>query len=219
MPDSHFDFCKGHFKGSNYSIPHSCEAHNKPNIRFIIAYDVLYIFGLILLSAILCTAWFSSSIRRSTAWYSFNFAWALSCIGYLLIIGHQTGPIPGHIHCLFQAMLIYAFPALNALTFVAFMLEILLTISGLSTIFRTTMMIFYLVPYAVFIGILIEVLTFGRLHPTTVMREPNGSICYLSTWLPQRITSAIVICSVIACLILGGEVVPISFADRLPIVD
>ncbi|KAF8811695.1 hypothetical protein BYT27DRAFT_7088962, partial [Phlegmacium glaucopus] len=82
------------------------------NIRFIISYDVLYIFGLIFLSAILCTAWFSSRIRRSTAWYSFNFSWALSCIGYLLILGHQTGPSPGHILCLFQAMLINAFPAL-----------------------------------------------------------------------------------------------------------
>ncbi|KAF8800818.1 hypothetical protein BYT27DRAFT_7199259, partial [Phlegmacium glaucopus] len=82
-------------------------------IHFIIAYDVLYIFGLILLSAILCTAWFSSSIRRSTGWYLFNFAWALSCIGYLLIIGQQTGPLPAHIHCLFQAMIIYASPALD----------------------------------------------------------------------------------------------------------
>ncbi|KAF8804421.1 hypothetical protein BYT27DRAFT_6688108 [Phlegmacium glaucopus] len=153
------------FKAYNHSIPHSYEPDEsiiRPNIRLIIAHDVLYIFGLIFLSAIICTAWFSSSIRRSTAWYSFNCAWALSCIGYLLIIGHQTGPLPDHILCLFQTMLIYAFPALNSLTFVAFMLEIWLTISGLSTIFRTTMIIFYLVPYAVFIGILIEVLTVGK---------------------------------------------------------
>ncbi|KAF8816022.1 hypothetical protein BYT27DRAFT_7185757 [Phlegmacium glaucopus] len=110
-------------------------------MHFIIAYDVLHIFGLILLSAIICTAWFSSSIRRSTGWYSFNFAWVLSCIGYLLILGHQTGPLPGHIHCLFQAMLINSLPALNSLAFVSFILEIFLTTSGLSTIFRTTMII------------------------------------------------------------------------------
>ncbi|KAF8811684.1 hypothetical protein BYT27DRAFT_7208230 [Phlegmacium glaucopus] len=200
MPDSHFDFRKGHtgFEGSNLSIPNSCEADEsviKPNIRFIIAYDVLYIFGLIFLLAILCTALFSSSIRRSTAWYSFNCAWALSCIGYLLILGHQTGPLPGHIHCLFQAMLIYAFPTLNALTFVTFMVEIWLAISSLSTIFRITMMILYFAPYAVFTGILIEVLIFGLLDPTAVLREPNGSICYLSIRVPVRITSAIVICS------------------------
>ncbi|KAF8811667.1 hypothetical protein BYT27DRAFT_6439200 [Phlegmacium glaucopus] len=205
MPDSHFDFCKGH-KGSHHSIPHSCEPQEsviKSNIRFIIAYDVLYIFGLIFLLAILCTAWFSSSIRRSTAWYSFNCAWVLSCIGYLLILGHQTGPLPGHTHCLFQAMLIYASPALNALTFVTFMLEILLAISSPTTIFRTTRMILYFVPYGVFTGILIEALIFGLLHPTAVLRGYRGSVCYLSISVPGRITSAIFICSVIACLILG----------------
>ncbi|KAF8811683.1 hypothetical protein BYT27DRAFT_6439547 [Phlegmacium glaucopus] len=212
MPDSPFDFCKGYtgFKGSNHSMLHSFEPHEsviKPNIRFIIAYNVLHIFGLILIFAILCTAWFSPSIRRSTAWYSFNCAWILSCVGCLLILGHQTGPLPGHIHCLFQAMLLNASPALNALTFVTFMVEISLTISGPTTIFRITKMIFYFVPYAVFTGILVEVLIFGLLHPTAVLREPNGSVCYLSIWVPVRITSAIVICSVSACLILGVRII------------
>ncbi|KAF8811666.1 hypothetical protein BYT27DRAFT_6439100 [Phlegmacium glaucopus] len=194
------------FKGYNHSIPHSCQPRERiirPNIRFIIAYDVLYIFGLLFLSAILCTAWFSSPIRRSTAWYSFNCAWALSCIGYLLILGHQTGPLPGHVHCLFQAMLIYAVPALNALTFVAFMLEILLTISSLSLIFRTTMIIFYFVPYGVFAGILIEVLILGLLNPRAVLRKPDGYFCHMSIRIPLFITSTIVICSAIASLILG----------------
>ncbi|KAF8811688.1 hypothetical protein BYT27DRAFT_7240215 [Phlegmacium glaucopus] len=199
------------FKAYNHSIPHSYELADesiiKPDIRRIITHDVLYIVGLVFLSAILCTAWFSSSIRRSTAWYSLNCALALSCIGYLLIIGHQTGPLPGHILCLFQAMLINAFPALNALTFVTFMLEIWLTISGLSTIFRTTMIIFYLVPYAVFTGILIEVLILGILNPTAVLRQPNGYFCHMSILVPVRITSTIVICSVMAGLILGVRII------------
>ncbi|KAF8816020.1 hypothetical protein BYT27DRAFT_7209227 [Phlegmacium glaucopus] len=201
MPDSHFNSCKGNtgFKGSNHSISHRCEAQEsviKPNnIRLIIAYDVLHIFGLMFILAILLTAWFSSSIRRSTGWYSLNCAWVLSCIGYLLILGHQTGPLPGHIHCLFQAMLINSLPALteiahrNALTFVTFMLE------------------FYFVPYGVFTGILIENLILGILHPTAVLREPHGYFCYFAIWLPVRITSAIVICSLIACLILGVRII------------
>ncbi|KAF8811687.1 hypothetical protein BYT27DRAFT_6439643 [Phlegmacium glaucopus] len=193
------------FKAYNHSIPHSYEPDESIIKPLIIAHDVLYIVGLVFLSAIICTALFSSSIRRSTAWYSFHCAWALSCIGYLLILGHQTGPLPGHIHCLFQAMLIHAFPALNALTFVTFMLEIWLTISGLSTILRTTMIIFYLVPYAVFTGILIEVLILGILKPRAVLRKPDGYFCSMSTRIriPVRITSTIVVCSVIACLILG----------------
>ncbi|KAF8811685.1 hypothetical protein BYT27DRAFT_7251391 [Phlegmacium glaucopus] len=197
------------FKAYNH-IPHSYEPDEsiiKPDIRLIIAYDVLYIFGLVFLSAILCTAWFSSSIRRSTAWYSFHCAWVFSCIGYLLILGYQTGPSPGHIHCLFQAMLIHAFPALNTLTFVTFMLEIWLTISGLSTIFRTTMIIFYLVPYGVFTGILIEVLILGILNPTAVLRKPDGYFCHMSILLPVRITSTIAICAVIAGLILGVRII------------
>ncbi|KAF8811668.1 hypothetical protein BYT27DRAFT_7183704 [Phlegmacium glaucopus] len=212
MHDGHFDLCKGHaeFKGYNHSTSHSCEAQEsviKPNIRFIIAYDVLYIFGLIFLLAILFTAWFSSSIRRSTGWYSFNFAWVLSSIGCLLILGHQTGPLTGHIHCLFQAMLISASPALNSLTFVTFMLEIWLTISSLSTIFRTPMMVFYFVPYGVFVGILIEVLILGILNPKAVLRKPDGYFCYMSIRVPVRITSAIVICSVIASLVLGVRII------------
>ncbi|KAF8811680.1 hypothetical protein BYT27DRAFT_6439430 [Phlegmacium glaucopus] len=200
------------FRAYNHSVLHPYEPDEsviKPDICLIIAYDVLYIFGLIFLSVILCTARFSSCVRRSTAWYSLNFASALSCIGYLLILGHQTGPSPGHILCLFQAMLVYAFPALNALTFVTFMLEIWLTISGLSTIFRTTMIIFYLVPYAVFTGILIEVLVLGILKPRAVLRKPDGYFCDMSTRIrvPAHITSAIVICSLIACLILGVRII------------
>ena len=139
MPDSDVDFCKARMgsKESNNSIPDFCkprmafkESNNnlkltsliyawrldkdiiKPIIRFIIAFDVLHIFGLISIIAILCTACFSSRIRRSKAWYSFTATWALSFIGYLLILGHQTGPLPGPNLCLFQAMLTNAFPVL-----------------------------------------------------------------------------------------------------------
>ncbi|KAF8811694.1 hypothetical protein BYT27DRAFT_7336069 [Phlegmacium glaucopus] len=82
------------------------------------------------------------------------------------------------------------------------MLEIWLTISGLSTIFITTR-ILYFVPYGVFTGILLEVLILGILNPTAVLRKPDGYFCHMSIRVPVRITSTIVICSVIACLILG----------------
>lgn len=83
-----------------------------PTLPPIIAFDILQVLGLILMSASLCTVWFSSRVQRSTAWFSCTFSWGLTCIGYLLIIRHQTGPFPGSILCLCQAMLIYAFPAL-----------------------------------------------------------------------------------------------------------
>ncbi|KAF8816019.1 hypothetical protein BYT27DRAFT_6483839 [Phlegmacium glaucopus] len=194
-------------------------------MRFIIAYDVLQIFALIIISAILCTAWFSSSIRRSTTWYSFNFAWLLSCIGSLLIPGHQTGPLPGHIHCLFQATLVFALPALNALSFVVLTLDVFLSLSHLCRRSRTTMMmILCFVPYGVFTGILIEVLILGPppskcrsqgtqwiflfyIDPGTVGLVVVKSLILSTTeFCRLLITSIIVICSVVACLILGVRI-------------
>ncbi|KAF8800822.1 hypothetical protein BYT27DRAFT_7216740 [Phlegmacium glaucopus] len=72
------------------------------------------------------------------------------------------------------------------------------------------MIIFYLVPYAVFTGIIIEVLTLGILNPTAVLRKPDGYFCLMSIRVPVRIISTIVICSVIASLVLGGWEYPRS---------
>jgi len=172
-------------------------------LRLIVAFDVLQMFGLISLSVILCTVRFSSRVRRSTAWFSFNFAWAFSCVGYLLILGYQTGPFPGHVLCLCQAMLIYACPSLNALTFVSFMLEIFLSISEYS-VSRTTMIWLYFVPYGVFVATLIEVLIIGLLNPTSVFRDdPFGMFCHMSIRVPSIITSCIVIGAVLTSLTLG----------------
>ena len=115
---SHLDSFKAGmtFKQCSNYIPYLCirldESIADHRLRLIVAFDVLQMFGLISLSVILCTVWFSSRVRRSTAWFSFNFAWAFSCVGYLLILGYQTGPSPGHVLCLCQTMLIYACPAL-----------------------------------------------------------------------------------------------------------
>ncbi|KAF8809733.1 hypothetical protein BYT27DRAFT_6516062 [Phlegmacium glaucopus] len=130
----------------------------------------------------------------------------LSCMGYLLILGQQTGPLPDHNVCLFQAMLVYASPALNALSFVALTLEIFLALSGKTCGSRTKMMVLFFVPYGVFIGILIEVLILGLLNPDAVVRGRNGFICGISIRVPIILTVAIVICAMIAFIILGGRI-------------
>ena len=86
--------------------------NNDLDIVPIIAFDVLQIIGLITISAILCIVWFSPRIRRSSTWFSYMFSWVFSSISQLLLIGHQTGPILGHILCLCQAMLSNSAPAL-----------------------------------------------------------------------------------------------------------
>ena len=132
-----------YFLSDIYTLTASGVDNNKtnPDIFPIIAFDVLQIIGLITISIILCIVWFSPHIRRSTAWFSHIFGWSFSCIGYLLLIGQQTGHPPGPILCLCQAMLLDAFPTLfvwflsidfgwlkimyrNALTFAMLTLEV-----------------------------------------------------------------------------------------------
>jgi len=175
-----------------------------PDIHFIITFDVLQIFGLISLSAIFFTTWFSPRIRRSAVWFSYIFSWILSCIGYLLIIGRQTGPAPGHVLCLCQAMLIYALPVLSTLTSVSIMLEIFFSISDRYPIPKTATMCLLFVPYGVFATILVEVLIVGLLHPKSVFREPSGMFfCHTSIRIPSLLTAGIVISALIAFLVLG----------------
>ncbi|ESK82906.1 hypothetical protein Moror_1360 [Moniliophthora roreri MCA 2997] len=66
------------------------EADEQPRLSLLYAYNVLQIVGFCLTAMILLTAWLSSKVRRSTAWYLFMTGWPLWCISHSLIFGYQT---------------------------------------------------------------------------------------------------------------------------------
>ena len=85
-----------------------------PNLTpLVIIFDALNLFSAITLSTVLLIAWFSTRIRRVSTWYLYIFSWDIYSLGYLLILGYQTGgmtPVRGL--CLFQSAMIYATPVL-----------------------------------------------------------------------------------------------------------
>ncbi|PPQ78958.1 hypothetical protein CVT25_002287 [Psilocybe cyanescens] len=84
-------------------------------IRDIIAFDVLYGVGLVLLILLLFTALFSPHhIKRGPTWFMMLVGWMITSMGNLIIVGQQTGPPPKQAICLMQAMIVYASPVLMA---------------------------------------------------------------------------------------------------------
>jgi phosphoglycerol transferase MdoB-like AlkP superfamily enzyme len=80
-----------------------------PNLRLIIAYDVLYFIDFILVLLLIFTAWLSQ-IRRTSTWYAALSTTFVSATANLLLLGQQgrVGPSPGSHMCLVQAALIHS---------------------------------------------------------------------------------------------------------------
>lgn len=80
----------------------------------LVAFDVLYVIGLISLGTILLTALFSNRVHRQSTWFMVIFSWVLNSASNMLLIGHQETPLvklnPGL--CLTQAVLIDSTPVL-----------------------------------------------------------------------------------------------------------
>jgi hypothetical protein len=77
-------------------------------LSFIVAFDALCFLAVITLSIVFLTAWFSTRIRRVSTWYLYIFSWDTFSVARLLIVGHQTGSMPGRGICLFQSVMLHA---------------------------------------------------------------------------------------------------------------
>ncbi|KDR76147.1 hypothetical protein GALMADRAFT_225829 [Galerina marginata CBS 339.88] len=105
----------------------------------------------------------------------------IASITNVLLLGRQTGPQPNVGLCLFQAMLIYAFPVLCAFSAASFTLQVYLSIhlalksdSKLSKASQTWLLV---VPCAFFFAVLLEVFIVGLLDIAEVKRDPMGVNC------------------------------------------
>ncbi|KAF9477902.1 hypothetical protein BDN70DRAFT_77027 [Pholiota conissans] len=177
-------------------------------IHLIVAFDALYIIGVVFLGVILVTVGRSFHIKRASTWFMFIFSWFLTSLVNLLILGQQTGPQPGQGICLLQATLIYGTPVFAALYAVAFLLQVHFSIRnaimGSSTaLSKTQVTLIHALPCFSFCAIVIETLTLGLMNPETVERDPSGMYCHLSSAIPRQVTAAITIAAMITFLILG----------------
>ncbi len=73
----------------------------------VVIYNVLEIFGIASISFTLFTAWFSSTVKRSPAWFLLISSALLFGVSGLLIIGKQTNIQPSRALCCAQAIVVY----------------------------------------------------------------------------------------------------------------
>ncbi|KAF9477905.1 hypothetical protein BDN70DRAFT_896124 [Pholiota conissans] len=146
---------------TNASLPDSSPGNS---LRFIVAFNVLYVTGTILLLAIFFFAYFSPAVRRRITWYMVLSAWIGIGLSNLMLLGKQTGPKPGEALCLTQAVLEYSLP----------------------TLFKLENACLVGIPTTILIVIIVEVSLIGILNPDQVMRhEQSGLYCHISDLRPQ----------------------------------
>ncbi|CAA7262405.1 unnamed protein product [Cyclocybe aegerita] len=177
-------------------------SHPDPNFSDIIAFDVIHLFGIVILGGTLLTAYFSSRIRRGSLWFMFNISWFLASFGYLLLLGQQTGPAPPFVLCLIQSMFVYATPVFYGFAALSFMLHVGFSLQTIKQVTDGD-------STGVFINktydrkVLVEVLIVGLIHKSYVQRDPTGMYCHITRRLPNRTTATLGVAASIPMFILG----------------
>ncbi|KAF7330894.1 hypothetical protein MVEN_02428900 [Mycena venus] len=160
---------------------------------------------------IFLTALASPHVKRNSTWYTFCFAWILSCISYTLIflIGQQNSPTFGA--CVTQAAGIYSAPILTSLTTLAFALDMLLGVRAATTKqlppkykYSITLALL-IVPFFIWLLMFIGFLSFGINNPALVHKGPNGTYCDLDTFTPSKISGIIVVLATLLIIIIEGQ--------------
>jgi hypothetical protein len=75
----------------------------------------LQIIGAVGMSLILLSAFFSTTIKRCSTWYTFCASWIISCLSYsFLFLAGGTNPlyVPSPKLCATQAAFVYSVPTL-----------------------------------------------------------------------------------------------------------
>ncbi|KAL4260432.1 hypothetical protein AB1N83_006581 [Pleurotus pulmonarius] len=183
--------------------PELAEGAGSPNRALIAAFNVVQMTGLVLLLAVILTAWLAPSVKRSIAWFNVIISWIFSASSFLLLMGRQTGPEPPFGLCLFQSMLIYAAPSMNACVCVSFALELFFNVSAAAAqtpASRNWKLFIASLPYVTPFLVCIEVLAIGLSRHDVVKRNAIGMYCHFTISTPSIITGIIVIFVMISVL-------------------
>ncbi|KAF5327077.1 hypothetical protein D9619_004859 [Psilocybe cf. subviscida] len=186
------------------------------NGNLVSAYDALYVAGSALLILLVVASDIRhknvfrrakvdyNDVRRPSMWFIAVLSWITLGISFCLLLGNQIGQLPPHAICLTQAILIYSSPTFCAFSAVAFLLQVHLSMSrprycSLSTLHQLTL---YVIAFLVPLGIFLEALVLGLVHPSWVQRDPTGMYCNFSLEKQKKITGGFILCGLIAVLVL-----------------
>jgi len=160
----------------------------------------------------LLTVLSSRSISRHPTWFSFIFSWILSTVSYTLLFwgGKLAGPEPEYSFCLIQGTMVYAAPPFTAATTLALVIQIWFLvrsvvtstspISGrMSPLFSTILLV---VPYILYVSVLVGTLIMGIQKPPIVRRVSSGMYCGFSDKMPGRLSTFLVALIMIPTVVL-----------------
>ncbi|KAF7367795.1 hypothetical protein MSAN_00843700 [Mycena sanguinolenta] len=162
----------------------------------VTVFNISSILGVVSLTLIVATAYFSSTVRRSDLWYRHIIAWIVYNTAFLVLIGHQGDPDPPFGLCFFQAALIYAVPTFPTLSAFCFVADLYIRLSAvlfnkrkIRPALKTFLGLFPLIVlgcvFIVAMGLVVD--------PQTVGFEENHLYCHDSTSIQATITGAIII--------------------------
>ncbi|KDR76148.1 hypothetical protein GALMADRAFT_247359 [Galerina marginata CBS 339.88] len=165
------------------------------NFRVVVAFDSISIVAIIFLPIIILTAAFSSRIVRVSTWFMVVGSMLMISVANVLLLGHQTGPLPPRALCLIQAMLMYGYPNLASFAGVSFMIQVYLSIrlalrTG-SKLSKASERWLCIIPCLMFLATLVEVLVIGLLNSKKIKRDPSGAYCDFITPVPYLKVSLI----------------------------
>jgi len=166
--------------------------------KIFISFQLFSLFGIII---VLATVLGSRSTPRHATWFSFAISWIISTASYSLLFwgGNLSGPQPPYILCLIQGIMIYSAPPLTAATTLALVIQIWVVVRSVAftspkagrmpVLLLTALLV---VPYLIYVTILIGTLVVGWRDPLTVRRVGSAMYCSFSNRVPGRLSTILV---------------------------
>ncbi|KAF8962439.1 hypothetical protein BDZ97DRAFT_1112705 [Flammula alnicola] len=175
-------------------------------LTIIVTCNILEILGLVILIAILCTAWFSARVPRTSTWFLLVFSTILCNISSIMLLGQQTGPEPNMSICLVQAAMAYSTAVFNAFSGTAFVLQVYLSMTlvhNYYTLFsRRIVLMLNVLSTLMLCGSLTIILVYAVRNPSFVVRDPSGIRCHITSPLVRIMSIGISIGAAAVGLIL-----------------
>ncbi|KAJ7753302.1 hypothetical protein B0H14DRAFT_2802291 [Mycena olivaceomarginata] len=174
---------------------------------WIMAFNVVSAFGLILLSIVFFTALLSPNVKRVSTWYSYMVSWMVFCITPFLVIGHQApfDPPPSFAPCVLDSALMYASRPFAAFGTLALILQLYLNVSTRlkrGEVRSELVFMLLVVPPTVYLAIFLWTFILGIADPNAVKLEPEGFYCHLEKSLPSTVNACLVIFATFTALVI-----------------
>jgi hypothetical protein len=161
----------------------------------VAVWNICSLLGVLSLTLIVATAYFSTTVHRSELWFRHIIAWIVYSAAYLALIGHQGSDPPFGL-CFYQAALIYAvptFPTLSAFCFVADLYIRLSAVVHNKRKIRPALKTFLgLFPLIVLACVFTEAMVLVT-DPSTVGLEQNRLYCHVTTTRQSLISGGIIV--------------------------